>query len=111
MDFKEIGEDSIFASDEQQKEVECTADEDSCRLIQREREGALEGGKRLGHVAGAENAGGSERSHLRENSNNAALAATCELVSGDAAAESEGGGAGWLGSRCAISAGMASLAD
>ena len=69
MDFEEIGEDSIFASDEQQKEVECTADEDSCRLIQREWEGAVEGGKRLGRVAGTENAGGSDRSNLRENSN------------------------------------------
>ena len=70
VDFEEIGEDSIFASDEQQKEVECTADEDSCRLIQREWEGALEGGKRLGRVAGTENAGGSERSDLHKNSNN-----------------------------------------
>ena len=70
MDFEKIGEDSIFASDEKQKEVECTADEDSCRLIQREWEGALEGGKRPGRVAGTENAGGSERSNLRENSNN-----------------------------------------
>ena len=69
VDFEEIGEDSIFASDEQQKEVECTADEDSCRLIQREWEGAVEGGKRLGRVAGTENAGGSDRSNLRENSN------------------------------------------
>ena len=66
VDFEEIGEDSIFASDEQQKEVECTADEDRCRLIQREWEGALEGGKRLGRVAGTENAGGSDRSNLRE---------------------------------------------
>ena len=41
----------------------------------------------------------------------AALAATCELVSDDAVAGTEGGGAGRLGSRCAISAGMASLAS
>ena len=41
----------------------------------------------------------------------AALAATCELVSDDAVAGAEGGGAGRLGSRCAMSAGMASLAS
>ena len=70
LDFEEIGEDSILASDEQQKEVECAADEDSCRLIQREWEGAVEGGKRLGRVAGAEDAGGGDRGDLRENINN-----------------------------------------
>ena len=70
LDFEEVGKDLNLAGDELQKEVECAADEGSRGLIQRKWKGEFEGGKRLGRVAGAEDAGGGDRGDLRENSNN-----------------------------------------
>ena len=36
LNLKEVGEELVFAGEEQQKEIQCAADEGGCGLVQRE---------------------------------------------------------------------------